>query len=396
MLAQNAPQQLAHRLKASYVEQILEALNSQQMDAATAAERLQVGRTRVYELRTRWLRGRKQLKLSVSGGNHLPPWPAEALTFLEKFLPSCQPLNYALLGDELQRRFRFRRSRAAIAAMVQHHYAQLVNPPPRGPKPRRRWQTAAIGELWQHDSSPHAWWSADCRQSLILTLDDHSRKALGGVFVPADTTWDHFCHLRRQFEQHGLPAALYTDGLSLFGHESSADRLDTCSQFQRALGALGVAHRVAPDAPAKGKIERRFGYLQNRLVSVFTHEKVRDYERANQLLAEQIDFYNQHQVCRTTGLTPNEAWERAQKEQRSRIQPCPALTLLDLHLALHVGRRLNADQTVDFLGRTYPVAACSKKTVTIVHHPKKCFWVLAQAVDQRHPVWPTVLGKHSL
>jgi hypothetical protein len=378
------------------VEQILVAFNSRSMDAVTAAERLQISCARLYQLRTEWLRQRKRLWLGLSGGNHLQPWPTEALNFLEAFLPSCRPLNYALLADELYRRFGFRRSRAAVAAVVQQRYASLISPAPRGPKPRRRWQTAAVGELWQHDSSPHRWWAGEAFQSLILTVDDHSRKALGGLFVPADTTWDHFRHLRRQFELHGLPAAIYTDGLSLFGHESNADRLDTCSQFQRALSALGVAHRVAPDAPAKGKIERRFGYLQNRLVSIFTHEKVRGYHHANRLLLEQIDFYNHHRVCRTTGLTPNQAWEKAQQERRSRIQPCPPEALLDLHLALHVRRRLNADQTIDFLGKNYPVAASTKKSVTIVHHPNSCFWVLAQAVDLRNPIWPTVLAKHSL
>jgi len=366
------------------------------MDAATAAERLHIGRAHLYWLRTRWLRQGRNLRLAPSGGNHRPLWPPEVLAFLVEFLPTCHPLNYALIEDELQRRFDFARSRGAIAAWVQQRYASLVETPRRGPKPRRRWQTAAIGELWQHDSSPHAWWLADALQSLILTLDDHSRKALGGLFVPADTTWDHFCHLRGRFEQHGRPAAMYTDGLSLFGHQSSADRLDTCSQFQRALGALGVAHRVAPDAPAKGKIERRFGFLQNRLVSVFAYEKVRDYDHANRLLAEQIDFYNEHHVCRTTGLTPNQAWKRAQQEGRTQVQSCPPSALLDLHLALHLRRRLNADNTVDFLGKTYPVTGCGKKTVTIVHHPKQCFWVIAQAPDRKHPVWPDVLAKHSL
>ena len=378
------------------MEQILTAFNSQHMDAATAAERLHVSRSHLYWLRTRWLRQRRSLPLVASGGNHRPLWPPEVLAFLEEFLPACRPLNHALLSDELQRRFGFVRSRVAIAALIQQRYAHLIERAARGPKPRRRWQTAAIGELWQHDSSPHAWWPADHLQSLILTLDDHSRKALGGLFVLADTTWDHFRHLRTPFERYGLPAALYTDGLSLFGHQSPSDRLDTVTQFQRALGALGVAHRVAPDAPAKGKVERRFGFLQNRLVSVFAYEKVRDYDHANRLLAEQIEFYNQHHVCRTTGRTPNQAWERAEQEGRTQRQPCPPAPLLDLHLALHVRRRLNADNTVDFLGKTYPVTGCGKKTVTIVHHPKRCFWVIAQAPNPKQPVWPDVLAKHSL
>jgi len=378
------------------VERILTVFNSQQMDAAAAAERLQVSRAHLYRLRTRWLRQRKRAQFAASGGNHRPLWPTEVLAFLAEFVPCCRPLNYALLADELQRRFGFRRSRGTLAALVQRRYAHLVQAPRRGPKPRRRWQTAQIGELWQHDSSPHAWWPADSLQSLILTLDDHSRKVLGGWFVPADTTWDHFCHLRRLFEQHGLPAAVYTDGLSLFGHQSSADRIDTCSQFQRALQALGVAHRVAPDAPAKGKIERRFGFLQNRLVSLFAHEKVRSYDQANGLLPEQIAFYNQHRVCRTIGMAPNQAWERAIQEGRTQIQPCPPPALLDLHLALHLPRRLNADATIDFLGKTYPVAASGKKTVTIVHHLNQRFWVIAHAPNPKRPVWPEVLAKHTL
>jgi len=45
---------------------------------------------------------------------------------------------------------------------------------------------------------------------------------------------------------------------------------DVRSQFQRALLGLGIAHRVAPDPQAKGKIERRFGTFQNRLVSLLS------------------------------------------------------------------------------------------------------------------------------
>src|SRR5260221_6457017 len=61
--------------------------------------------------------------------------------------------------------------------------------------------------------------------------------------------------------------ALYTDGLALFGHQSSTDGRDPRSEFQRALTALGVTHRVAPSPQAKGKIERRFGTLSKTFAS---------------------------------------------------------------------------------------------------------------------------------
>src|SRR6267143_839604 len=109
-------------------------------------------------------------------------------------------------------------------------------------------------------------------------------------------------------EHYGLPACIYTDGLCLFGHRSPADRLDTHSQFQRAFTALGVHHRVAPDAQAKGKIERRFDTFQKRLVTLLSFEKISDYTKANHFLKTQIDWHNKNTRCRTTRLTPDQAW----------------------------------------------------------------------------------------
>ena len=388
--------QLAHRAQSLYVQHILAAFNAGQLDAPTAAERLMVGRTRLYELRHQWLTHKDHFRLQPSGGAHRPDWPAPAHSFLTDFLPHCQPMNFALLADELARRLDFHRSRAAVAAYVRQHFPDSGPAPKRGPKPRRRWPCAAVGELWQHDSSPHPWWPADTYPTLLLTLDDHSRKILAGTFAPSDTTWSHFTHLRGPVEQHGPPAALYTDGLSLFGHRSPADRLDTHSQFQRAFTALGTAHRVAPDAQAKGKIERRFDTFQKRLVSLLAYEKIADYKKANPLLHTQIDWHNQHQVCRTTGLTPNAAWELALQEKRNHHRPSPAGPLLDLHLALYLQRKLNTDYTLDFLGKNWPVTPVGRKSVTVVHHPEQRFWVIPQAPDPQNPVWPDILAHHRL
>lgn len=388
--------QLAHRSSTLFVREILDAFNAGKLDAFTAAQRLMISPARLYQLRHQWLQNRTAFQVRSSGGDHKPPWSSAAHDFLAEFLPHCQPLNFALLADELARRYHFHRSRAALAAYVRQHFAHWVAPLKRGPKPRRRWQAGAIGELWQHDSSPHPWWPADHYPVLILTLDDHSRKIVAGSFVRSDTTWDHFVHLRPPLQTHGPPACLYTDGLSLFGHRSPADRLDTHSQFQRAFTALGTTHRVAPDAPAKGKIERRFNTFQKRLSSLLAYEKVTDYPNANALLQIQITWHNQHRVCRTTGLTPNAAWDLALQEKRSQFRPVPARPLLDLHLALYLQRRLNADYTLDFLGRTWPISPTARKVVTIVHHPGQRFWVIPHRPDPHHPIWPQILAAHTL
>jgi hypothetical protein len=74
----------------------------------------------------------------------------------------------------------------------------------------------------------------------------------------------------------------------------------------------------------------------------------------------------------------------------------PALPLLDLHLALYLQRRLNADYTLDFLGKNWPVTPVPNKVVTVVHHPGQRFWVIPQMPDPANPVWPDVLAHHQL
>jgi hypothetical protein len=220
-----------------------------------------------------------------------------------------------------------------------------------------------------------------------------SRKIVAGRF-DADTTWSHFCLLRPALERHGCPASFYTDGLSLFGHTSASDRLDTLTQFQRALGALKINHRVAPSPQAKGKIERLFGTFQKRLVTLLRYEKIRDFDQANQLLEREIDYYNQAHCHSTTGLTPNQAWEKALQEKRCRLRPAPIDTLLNLHLALHIPRRVSSASSIEFLGRTWKIAPTRHHSVLIIHHPKSRFWVIPPT--KNFAKWPDVLGCYTL
>lgn len=379
------------------MREILSAFNDRRMDAATACERLQIGKSQLYALRAQWLRERGDFAPRASGGSRHEAWPREACATLVALLKVSAPLNFALLADELHRRHGFIRSRAAVAAFARQHCPELLAEPlRRGPKPKRRWQCAAIGDLWQHDSSPHPWWPAPSYPILLLSLDDHSRKLLGGRFVESETTWNHFRHWRAIIERHGLPRCAYTDGLSLFGHHGTRDGQDPVSQFQRAFLGLGSAHRVAPTPEAKGKIERRFGYFQKRLCTLLAAEKITTCEAANELLDVQLAWHNAHHPCRTTGLTPDAAWELALREKRSHLKPVPPAALLDLHFALYLQRKVNRDHTVDFLGRAWPLAHTKRKSVTIVHHPEQCFWVIPEPPSRHRPVWPDILAHHKL
>ena len=387
--------QIARRLTAPFLHHILQQFNDGHIDRAAASRLLRVNQSHLYRLRTRWLRNRTAFAAKLSGGDHWPDWPPKAVTFLKKFLPLQKPPNFQLVADELETRLGFTRHRQSVAAFARTHFPDLICPPEPRPKARRRWERSRIDELWQHDSSIHQWWPADEKQTLLLTVDDHSRKLLGAVFVPTDTTWNHFEHFRRLFLRHCLPMVVYTDGLSLFGHDSMADDRDPCSEFQRAFSALGVTHLVAPSPQAKGKIERRFGTLQKRLVAILAYEKVRSYAAAQIVLDRELQRQNAT-LCRTTRLSPNAAWEKASEEKRAATRPCPPSTLLDLHLALHLKRRVNSDNQIDFLGQSWHLAPSKKSSITLIHHPLRQFWAVSEPPKPPLNTWPEILGKYSL
>ncbi len=93
---------------------------------------------------------------------------------------------------------------------------------------------------------------------------------------------------------------------------------------------------------------------------------------------------------------PNQAWELAVEEKRNLLRPTPPAPLLDLHFALYLPRQVKRDHTVEFLGRSWPIAQTKRKTVTVVHHPERCFWVIPEPPSRENPVWPDILAKHSL
>ena len=393
----NENKQLFHRLPLNVVESTLAAFNDGLLSPSDACARLGISRSRLYTLRTLWLATGRHLPLAPSGGDHSTPWPEQAESFLRTTLATGEPANFSFLADELFRRFAFKRSASNVRSHVLNHMAELLlEPLKRGPKPRRRWQRKGFGDLLQHDSSPHQWWPGEKLQILALTIDDATRFIVGAGFIEAETTFAHLAHVRKIFLTHGLPNDFYTDGLSLFGHESrKAGDTDTLSQFQRALGCLGVSHLVAKDPQSKGKIERQFGFWQKRLPALFAMERVVNREQANELLAAQIEWHHQHHISRSTGMTPFQAIEKSALEGSTCWRRAPLPTLLDLHLAIHHTRVVQKAGEISFLGRRWEITPSASKQVTIVQQPQS-FRVIPQPPTPQTPQWPDILAEYRL
>ena len=112
------------------------------------------------------------------------------------------------------------------------------------------------------------------------------------------------------------------------------------------------------------------------------------------LFCFQMEIIRQNRTKqRNTGKIPLETWEQAILERNGRLRPTPVSSLLDLHFSMRGTRRVNNDQTIDFEGRNYEIAATSRKSVTIVHHPDLKFWVVDHTPKD---LWPPILGTYGL
>ena len=191
--------------------------------------------------------------------------------------------------------------------------------------------TSAIGALIQHDSSLHLWSPfAGEKWSLITSIDDYSRKLLFADFVPTDTTWAHIQAVQALTRAYGIPLRYYVDSLRVFRfiqgrdsvwrkHVLQTDDVDT--QWGKMMRVLGVEVIYALSPQAKGKVERPYQWLQDRIVRTCALEKISAVEEVRAVLKDEVHRYNHHQVHSTTKEIPNIRFERAEHEGNSLFRP---------------------------------------------------------------------------
>lgn len=187
--------------------------------------------------------------------------------------------------------------------------------------------TNYIGELIQHDSSHHLW-APDAKQKwyLITSLDDFSRLILYAKLVKKDTSWAHITAIQTVILKHGLPLAYYVDSHSIFRFVQGRDSFwrnhhkltdEAITQWKQVLNDCNVKVIYALSPQAKGKIERPYGWIQDRLVRACARENVVDIKHGQTLLNQEINRYNYRQVHSTTLQVPYFRFKEAQNENKS-------------------------------------------------------------------------------
>ncbi|HSW41187.1 MAG TPA: ISNCY family transposase [Patescibacteria group bacterium] len=222
--------------------------------------------------------------------------------------------------------------------------------PPRTRRPpthrSRRERMAKAGMLLQTDGSKHDWLEGRGPvMTLVAGIDDSTGDLTGGTFRTAEDAAGYFEMLHQTVRRHGLPLALYSDLSGVFIKDPNrpptlAEQLTgrrSLTQVGRALDALGVHWIGARSAEAKGRAERLWGTLQDRLVSELRRAAVATLEDANELFAWYLPRHNRR--FGVEAADPEPAW-----------RPWPSDLPPEAVLCFEYPRRVGRDATIGWDG----------------------------------------------
>lgn len=212
-----------------------------------------------------------------------------------------------------------------------------------------RERRASFGELVMQDSSPFRWFEERGPACQLIALIDDATSRVWARFVEHDTTEENLRTLGGWLRRYGRPVAHYTDKNSIFrnaGPAALGEQLrgeQARSQFGRALQELGIAWIAAQSPQAKGRIERLFETLQDRLVKEMRLAGIDTIEAGNHFL--ETRFLPEWEARFTVvPRSPRNAHRQLGREQR-----------LEEILSVRVARKVADDHTVSWDGQRWGV-----------------------------------------
>ena len=170
-----------------------------------------------------------------------------------------------------------------------HAAGQVERAKRRGAHRRKRLRKPCVGMMLHQDASRFAWLPDEPALDLVVTIDDATSEVYSAFLVEEEGTASSLRGLLEVFAREGLPSSLYTDRGSHYfftpkaGEAVDKDRL---TQVGRALARLGIEHIPAYSPEARGRSERMFGTLQDRLAKELQLAGIADIEAANLFIRE--------------------------------------------------------------------------------------------------------------
>jgi len=203
-----------------------------------------------------------------------------------------------------------------------------------------------LGEMVQMDGSHHDWLEGRGPWMVLMGYVDDATGRFYGRFYDHEGVYPAMDSLRRYIELYGLPLALYLDKHSTYKTTRQADieellqdKQQAETQFERAVSELGIQVIHAHSPQAKGRVERSFRTLQDRLVKEMRLAGVKTLEEANRFLERWLPLYNRR-------------FAREALEPGDLHRPLPKSVVLSDVLCIKGFRTVNEGYLVKWRGRS--------------------------------------------
>lgn len=213
-------------------------------------------------------------------------------------------------------------------------------------KRMRRERSPAEGMMLQIDGSPHDWLEErGPRMALMGAIDDATGKVVYAHFRPTEDQIGYLLLFRQVAVTYGLPECYYHDRHTILRSPKKPDLEDELagrkpqSQLQRVLEQLGVTSIAAGSPQAKGRVERLWQTLQDRLLREMRLEGIQTLDAANDFLPTYLKHHNQRFAVQPAD--PESAWV-----------PLPRDIDLAYYFSIQERRVVRADHTVSWMGKT--------------------------------------------
>lgn len=217
----------------------------------------------------------------------------------------------------------------------------------RGKIRMKRERMASEGLLLQMDGSPHRYNGRD-KWCLIAAIDDATSEIPHAEFFLGEDTLSCMTVMQRIIEKKGIPHAIYTDKAGIFGGK----KRQHFSQFCRACEELDIQVICADSAQAKGRIERTWDTIQDRIVPEMRIRNIRRMPAANSYLQEQFipNYWVQNNMV-------------AARNHESRYRKLSTKIDLNEIFCLKEFRAVKADHTISWEGDIYQLASPLKYSI---------------------------------
>ena len=329
--------------------EILTRLQAGALDVATAAELLGVSARHVRRLCACFRQ--EGMAALVHGNRGRQPVNRTDPALQARILALAGPdgkyhdLNVCHLQELLEREQQIVIGRSTLDRLLKQ--AGLRTPAKTAPPVhrRRRLRRPAEGMLLQIDSSPFAWLEERGAQAdLIGAIDDATGKVLFRHFRPSEDQVGYLLLLRSIAQGYGLPMSIYHDRHTILRSPKQATLEEQLagqppmSQVQRVMAELGIESIAAGSPQAKGRIERLWHTLQDRLTKEWRLAGIDDLAPANAFLPGFLDRYNARFA--KPARDPQSAWV-----------PLPADLDLPYYFATRETRTVRRDHCISLAGQ---------------------------------------------